>query len=272
MNLHETSFEVLPELGAHEFPELGGAHEFPEMAGAYEFPELGGGYEFPEGECELLGECEGQGEEQFLGGLAGLAANAARSVLGGLMGGDGEFPELDRELNPARRYYPDAVLEHLAHEAAQAETEDQAAEAFLPLIPMLAAKLLPLAAKAAPMVAKAMPKVMSVFNKVGPHLTRGLGNAARTLFRNRAGRPLLRTLPGIAQRTVGRIARQVAQGGNVTPQSAVRTLAQQTRSYLSQPQRCRSAVRRSRQLDAQAHRLVRPAGGGCGCRCAHCGR
>jgi hypothetical protein len=236
---HETTHELLPELG-----ELHESHE---------------------GECEIEGE-------EFLGGLANIALNAARSVLSG---GLGEY-ESEMELNPVRRWYGDAMLEHLAHEAAEAETEDEAAEAFLPLIPLVAAKLLPLAAKAAPLVAKALPKVTSVLNRVGPQLTRGIGNVARTLFRNPRTRPLLRTLPSIAQRTVGTLARQAAQGQVVTPQTAMRTLSMQTGRFLRQPRRCRTALRRSQWLDQQAHRLAasapRPAGGGCRCRCPHCGK
>jgi hypothetical protein len=238
MNQHETAHELLPELGEVQ--------------------------EFPEGECELEGEA-------FLGGLANIALNAARSVLGGALGESEGESDGEAELNPVRRWYADAMLEHLAHEAAQAESEDEAAEAFLPLIPLVAAKLLPLAAKSAPLVAKALPKVMSVVNRVGPQLTRGIGNVARTLFRNPRTRPLLRTLPSIAQRAVGALARQAVQGHPVTPQSALRALAQQTGSFLRQAPRCRAAVRRSRWLDQQAHRLAGTApqrtGSGCGCRC-----
>jgi hypothetical protein len=237
---HETAQEVLPELG-----EL---------------------HEIHEGESEIEGEA-------FLGGLANIALNAARSALRGGLGAESEG---EMELNPARRWYADAMLEHLAHEAAEAETEDEAAEAFLPLIPLVAAKLLPLAAKAAPLVGKALPKVATILNRVGPQLTRGIGNVARTLFRNPRTRPLLRTLPSIAQRTVGTLARQAAQGQVVTPQRALRTLSVQTGRFLRQPQRFRTALRRSHWLDQQAHRLAastpEPAGCACHRRCPNCGR
>jgi hypothetical protein len=230
-------------------------------------PELGELHEIHEGECEIEGEA-------FFGGLASIALNAARSALSG---GLGEYEyESEMELNPVRRWYGDAMLEHLAHEAAEAETEDEAAEAFLPLIPLVAAKLLPLAAKAAPLMAKALPKVTSILARVGPQLTQGVGRVARTLFRNPRTRPLLRTLPSIAQRTGGTLARQAAQGQVVTPQSALRTLSVQTGRLLRQPQRCRAALRRSQWLDQQAHRLAASAPGptsrGCRCRCPHCGR
>jgi hypothetical protein len=220
----------------------------------------------PEGECE----CEAEGEA-FLGGLAGLATRAlrspalraialgaARSALGAL-GGDGEMEdEAEAELNPVRKVYADAMLEHLAHQAMQAESEAEAGEAFLPLIPLVAAKLLPLAAKGLPLMAKALPKVMSTVSRLTPQLTRGVTNIARTLFRSPHTRPLLRTLPSIAQRTVGAIARQAARGQPVTARTALRALAQQTAGLIARPRQCAHALRRSRLLDRQLHRVVAP--------------
>jgi hypothetical protein len=148
------------------------------------------------------------------------------------------------------------MMEHLAHQAMQAETEAEAGEAFLPLIPLVAAKLLPLAAKALPLAAKALPKIMSTVNKVAPHLMRGVSRVARTLFRNPRTRPLLRSVPSIVQRTVGTIARQAARGQSISPQAAVRTLARQTAGFLRSPQRNVQALRRSRALDRQFHRAA----------------
>jgi hypothetical protein len=236
------------------------------------FHEIGECRKGQEAECELEGEA-------FLGGLANIALHAARAALRGASREQfGEY-ETEAELNPVRRWYGDAMLEHLAHEATEAESEDEAAEAFLPLIPLVAAKLLPLAAKAAPLLARSLPNVTSILNRVGPQLTRGVGNVARTLYRNPSTRPLLRALPSIAQRTVGTLARQAAQGQVVTPQSAIRALARNTGLFLRQPQRFRAAIRRSHALDRQAHRLAAspqqgPARRPCGCarRCPHCGR
>ena len=56
--------------------------------------------------------------------------------------------EFEFELNPVRKVYPDALMEHMAHMVMEAESEQEAAEGFLPLIPLIAGKLLPLAAKA----------------------------------------------------------------------------------------------------------------------------
>src|SRR5579862_5348663 len=85
-----------------------------------------------------------------------------------------EFHELglhEGEISPVRKYYVDAMLEHMGHVAAEAESEQEAAEGFLPLIPMLAAKALPLAAKlGAKMLPKLagriLPRVARTFNRV----------------------------------------------------------------------------------------------------------
>ena len=96
--------------------------------------------------------------------------------------------------NPLRRVYPDAMMEHLGHAAAEAETEAEA-EAFIGALVPLAAGLV---RSAAPHVARATP-----------HLVRGLSKVARTLRRNPTTRPLVRALPTIASRTTRSLARRL---------------------------------------------------------------
>ena len=55
--------------------------------------------------------------------------------------------------NPLRRVYPDAMMEHLGHAAAEAETEAEA-EAFIGALVPLAAGL---ARSAAPRLARSAP-------------------------------------------------------------------------------------------------------------------
>ena len=73
--------------------------------------------------------------------------------------------EFEFELNPVRKVYPDALMEHMAHMVMEAESEQEAAEGFLPLIPLVAGKLLPLAAKALPSIARALPKVANAVSR-----------------------------------------------------------------------------------------------------------
>src|SRR5262249_28981631 len=150
---------------------------------------------------------------------------AARRVLANdrAFEGEGEAEgELEFEINPVRKVYLDAMMEHMGHAAAEAETEQEAAEAFLPLIP-LAMKALPLVGKlAAKAVPKLAPKLFQGAMRVMPRLTRGISQVARTLHRNPQTRALLRAVPQIAQRTTARIGRQLAAGRPVTPRSAAR--------------------------------------------------
>ncbi|MGZ4844427.1 MAG: hypothetical protein ACXVJ1_06930, partial [Candidatus Angelobacter sp.] len=70
-------------------------------------------------ELELEGEFEGEGELESE--LEGEGEFAGVSELE--MEGEGEF-----EVSPIRKIYADAMMEHLGHMAAEAETEQEAAE------------------------------------------------------------------------------------------------------------------------------------------------
>jgi hypothetical protein len=156
------------------------------------------------------------------------------------------------------------MMEHLASVAMEAETEQEAAEQFLPLIGMAASKLLPVVAKAlAPAAKKMLPRIARAITRVTPQLTHGVSKIVRTLHRGPA-RGLLRTVPAIARRTVATIAKQAGHGRPVTPRTAVRTLAAHTRRVLGHPQHRRQALKRSILLDRRFHRhmgrLVGPGG------------
>jgi hypothetical protein len=211
---------------------------------------------------ELAPAHEWEGEYEFESGSAHEAsvlheaAHAALEALGeSEWEGEGEW---EGELNPVRKVYPDAALEHLAHAAMNAESEAEAGEAFLPLIPMVAARLLPLAARALPSIARALPRVASAVSRVTPQLTRGVARIAGRLYRNPQTRALLRTVPAIARRTIGTLARQAAHGQPITPRIAVRTLARQTADVLGSPHHVRRTLRRARVLDRVYHRGMVP--------------
>jgi hypothetical protein len=254
-------------------------------------------------EFESLGEAEAE-QEAFFNHLAAMADRGGRSqalrrvamaaarqalrgarrpwpVIEGEFGlegeGEGEFElegsfELEALLNPAQRGAALAMMEHMAHEAAHAEHEQEAAEQFLPLIPLAAKALLPLAAKALPIAGKVGGKLLAkaaprLLGRVVPNLTRGVSQLARGLFRNRATRPLLRAVPTIARRTVGRLASQALRGRRITPVGAARTLARQTLRTLRSPRDLSRSYRRARRADRRYHWRARrytgaPAGGG----------
>lgn len=219
-----------------------------------------GGQSDSEFEEELEGEEEGEEFLSTLGGVVrgllgeGEAEEEGEYELEGEW--EGEFEEESEGMaNPLRRVYPDAMMEHLGHAAAEAETEAEA-EAFIGALVPLAAGLV---RSAAPMVARHTPQ-----------LVRGLSTVTRMLRRNPTTRQLVRALPAIASRTTRSLARQVARGRPITPRRAVRTLAGQTAAVLSNPQTCRRTIRRARALDRTYHRAARtgqwsagavPAGG-----------
>jgi hypothetical protein len=256
------------ELGAHsEFEdelELEGHGEFEDELELEDEGELEDEFEF---EDELEDEAGLEGE-----GWLGAIGNVVGSLLGEQefedeLEDEGEYEdegEFEAELSPIRKIYPDAMMEHLGALAAESEFEDEAVEHFLPLIGMAASKLLPIAAKAlAPMAKKALPRIAKAVTKVTPHLTRGVGKIARGLHRQPGARPLLRAVPAIARRTVHSIARQAAHGRAVTPRTAVRTLAKQTRHVLANPRHRGHALRRHRHVERKFHggigrRMVRP--------------
>lgn len=151
--------------------------------------------------------------------------------------------EAEWQMSPIRRVYPDALMEHLAHAATEAESEEEA-EAFIGALIPLAARLLP----------RVAPAIM----RATPGLVRGVAGITRTLRQNPATRPLVRAVPSIVRGTVASIDRQSRAGRPVTPQQAVRLLARQTARTLGSPQQCARAVRRSRALDQRYHASVAP--------------
>ena len=230
-------------------------------------------YEFEselELEQELAGELEGEMEEEMeeeMEDEAGLEGEgwlgAIGNVVGSLLGEEEMEEELEgeteEELSPIRKIYPDAMMEHLGELAAEAETEDEAAEHFLPLVGMAASKLLPVVAKAAaPLAKKLLPKVARAVTKAAPRLTKGIGHVARTLHRNPQTRHLLKVVPTIARRAVGSVAHQAARGRVVTPHTAVRTLAQHAKRVLTHPAHRRRALRHHHRLERKFHRMYGP--------------
>ena len=162
-----------------------------------------------------------------------------------------------RELNPMRKIYPDAMMEHLAHEAAAAESGHRAARMLLPIVPIAASRV-------AATASRALPRVL-------PRLSHGVTTVAQGLFRRPQTRYLMRTIPTIVNRTVTSLARNVAQGLPVTPQSAIRTLTQHTSSMIRNPQLRAVALQRSNVLDKQFHRMTGTVMRSRGAVCPNCG-
>jgi hypothetical protein len=199
-----------------------------------------------EGEAEFESEFEQELETEFESELEGEA--------------EGEFEtegEFEFFANPVNRIYPDAMMEHMGLAAMEAETEFEAAEHFLPLIPLAASKLLPVAARlGSKVVAKALPHVARTVARATPRLTRSVTNIARTLHRNPATRPMLRAVPTVARRAVARIAHHAAAGRQVTPRHAAHILRRESHRVLHNPRLVHGIIRRAHQLDRRSHQLT----------------
>lgn len=212
-----------------------------------------------ESEYEMEDEMEDESEGE---GWLGAIGNIASSLLGESEDeyeSEYEFEdeyedEFEGEATSSRKIYSDAMMEHLGQLAAEAESEDEAVEHFLPLVGMAASKLLPVVAKAvAPMAKKVLPKIAHAVTKATPQLTKGIARVTRTLHRNPQTRHLLKTVPTIARRTVGNIAHKAARGAHVTPHAAVRTLAKQAHRVLGTPNHRVKALRLHNHLERKFH-------------------
>jgi hypothetical protein len=214
---------------------------------------------FGEGEDEFESELEGELEGEYEGEFEGEFESELEGELEGEYEGEfeGEF-EFESEFegpNPVNRIYPDAMMEHMGLAAMEAESEFEAAEHFLPLIPMVASKLLPLAAKALPKIAgKLLPRVARVITRATPRLTRSVAHLTRALHRNPQTRHLVRVVPSVARRAVASIVKQAAAGRPVSPAAATRILKLQRRYVLGNPKIRRLALRRSKHMDRGFHR------------------
>lgn len=160
---------------------------------------------------------------------------------------EGEF-ELQTELDPRRRVAMESLMEHLAHEAKDAETEAEA-EAFIGALVPLATQLIP---RAAPALAKATP-----------NLIRGLAAATRALRATPATRPLVRTLPSALRNTAMLVAQQ---NPTMPPQQVIQTMARQVYRTTATPQAANRAYKRSQVLDARFHGLSGGRKSPCGCK------
>jgi hypothetical protein len=212
-------------------------------------------------ESELEGELEGEFESEYEGEFEselegfGEGEGEFESELESELEGEGEFESEFEGPNPVNRIYPDAMMEHMGLAAMEAESEFEAAEHFLPLIPMVASKLLPLAAKALPRIAgKVLPKVARTITRATPHLTHGVAHITRALHRNPRTRHLVRVVPSVARRAVASIVKRAAAGRPVTPATATRILHAQRRHVLGNPRIRRLALHRSRLMDHRFHR------------------
>jgi hypothetical protein len=252
----EYEAEVLPELGtAHEF-EFEGELESEQFFGALaNLARRGAGWIAAPGSPQrrFALAAARQALNRGLPALGRWAAGTngatvgtiGADLLGSLLPQQEYEAELEGEfeVSPIRKIYPDAMMEHLGHAAAETHSEAEA-EA-------LAGAMIPLAARV-------IPRAAPVLMRATPGLVCGISGVVHGLRRSPTTRPLVRVVPAIVRRTASSIAQQASRGAPVTPQTAVRTLARQTLRVLGSPQQSARAFRRSRVLDRHFHRTCGP--------------
>jgi hypothetical protein len=254
----EYELEALPELGTGYAGELEGDRESEQFFGALSnLARRGAGWLTTSGSPQraLALSVARRALNRGLPALGQWAGPQAASWLAGVLPQQEYEWESELEISPIRRIYPDAMLEHLGHAAAETHSEAEAESLAGAMIP-LAARIIP---QAAPVLIQATPGLAS-----------GVAGVVRSLYRNPDTRPLLRVVPSIVRGTAANIAQNTSRGVAVTPQAAVRALARQTLRVLGSPRQSAQAFRRSRALDRQLHRT---AGGpvGAGPVCPSCG-
>jgi hypothetical protein len=242
--LSEYEFEALPELGAGYQSELEGDRESEQFFGALtNLARRGAGWLTAPGSPQRQAALTiaRQAMNQGLPALGRWAGGRTASWLSGLLPQQEYEWEGEFEVSPIRKIYPDAMMEHLGHAAAEAYGEAEAESLAGAIIP-LAARVIP---QAAPTLMRAMPGLVS-----------GVAGVVRSLHSDPVTRPLVRVVPGIVRLTAANIAQNTSRGVAVTPQAAVRALAQQTLRVLGNPQASAQAFRRSRVLDRHYHRTA----------------
>jgi hypothetical protein len=149
-----------------------------------------------------------------------------------------------------------AMMEHLGHGAAEAESDGEAFAFLAPLLP-LAMKAVPFLAKGAGMLAKKLiPKAVSTVAKVAPKLMKSVQGAAKVLRNNPVTKPLVQSMPRVVQQTTADIMRNIAQGKPVTAQTAVRSFAKNTANVLGNPATALNAMKRAQGIDQRVHKAL----------------
>lgn len=171
------------------------------------------------------------------GGPAGMMAGSALgSLLGNLEDEEafGEFEDFedgeDSEDELGATAIPwlsgdnEALAELFAAEAAEAESEAEAQSLAGGITIHLIAP--------APFAIK----------KVAPILTKRAARLTRLLRKSPSTRPLIKAIPTIQKKTVATLAKKAAKGKPVSPKSAVRVMAKQTRRVLASPKKTATAI------------------------------
>lgn len=184
------------------------------------------------------------------GGVGGAIGSTLGEGLGNLLP-DREYEfeaEGEGEVSAGARPHIEAAMEYLGKAAAEAETDEEA-NAYLSAL--------------APLAAQLVPSISSHLLRSSTGLIPETISMAR-LLRQNGMRPLIRTLPTALGATTADLARKRSASGGFSPQTAVRSFAQNAHKIISNPRASHQAYRRSQNILKQngvgvRGRVARPA-------------
>lgn len=154
-----------------------------------------------------------------------------------------------------------ALMAHLGHAAAEAESDGEAFAFLAPLAIQAVRSLAPMAMKVG---AKLLPKAASAVSKLAPKLLNSAKAATKTLRNAPNGKQLVQAMPDVMKHTAAHLTQQAAAGKPIHPQGASKVMAQVIMQLLGNPQRLLSILHRNRQHDRRFHRGSATAT----CRCS----
>jgi hypothetical protein len=132
---------------------------------------------------------------------------------------------------------PEALAEALAMMASQVQSEAEA-EAYTGAF-----------------TARIIPIKSASMRRIYPRLIRGTAALTHTLRKSPSTRPLVKAVPTIAARAGQKLARQAAQGKPITPTTAARVMAGETKKVLGNPTTAAKTLVRSTQA---ARKVTKP--------------
>jgi hypothetical protein len=106
-----------------------------------------------------------------------------------------------------------------------------------------------------------LPLLATLAPMAMPLIQKGIGAVGKALSHSGSGRAAIRTLPRIAAKTAGELARQAEAGQPITPPVVARSLARQTASTLATRPRISQAMRANRSAAFRAQSRPRRTNG-----------
>jgi hypothetical protein len=162
--------------------------------------------------------------------IAPIAAKVVGVTIAGKLASDSEYEfegEFESEYECEAAPQPEALAEALAAMASHVESSAEA-ETYTGAL-----------------TARIIPITSHSMRQISPKLIKGAAALTRILRQSPATRPLVKTVPTIVARTSNILAQRAAQEKAITPETAARVMAAETRKVLGNPMTCAKTLMRS---------------------------